>query len=53
MNLKKILTWGAVGLVIYFVVAAPTHAGTVVNHGISKSGEAADHVIVFLQSIFK
>lgn len=53
MNLKKILTWAGVAIVIYFLVSAPEQAGGVVNGIFASLQHAADAVITFMQNIFK
>lgn len=53
MNVKKILTWAGVAIVIYFLISSPVQAGAVVNGIFSSLQHAADAVITFMQNIFK
>lgn len=52
VNLKKILTWAGIALVLYFLISAPDQAGGVVRGIFGSLEEAAQAVITFMQNIF-
>jgi hypothetical protein len=52
VNLKKLLTWVAVILVLFFLITAPTQASGLVTNILDWLKEAATAVITFVQSLF-
>lgn len=53
MNLKKIVTWAVVAILLYFLFTAPASASGAV-HGILDSLQgAAEAVITFMQNLFQ
>lgn len=52
MNLKKILTWAGVAIVIYFLASNPMAASDGVKGIFGSLQNAADAVIVFMQNVF-
>ncbi len=52
MNLKKLLTWAAVALVLFFLISAPTQASSLVDNILSMLKNAAEAVVTFVQTLF-
>lgn len=52
MNLKKILTWAGVAIVIYFLATNPVQASDGVKGIFGSLQTAADSVILFIQNVF-
>lgn len=52
MNLKKILTWAGVAIVIYFLATNPVAASDGVKGIFGSLQNAADAVIMFMQNVF-
>lgn len=53
INWKRWAVIAAVALVAYGVISSPTKSADNVHTGVSKLGDAADNVGVFLQGVFK
>ena len=52
MNLKKLLIWAGVALVLFFLVSAPTEAAGVVHNVLGFLRGAADAIITFIRNLF-
>lgn len=52
MNLKKLLTWTAVALVLFFLISAPQEASTLVNNILNLLKGAATALVTFVRSLF-
>lgn len=52
MNLKKILTWAAVALVLFFLISAPTQASGLVDNILTMLKNAAEAIVTFVRSLF-
>ena len=52
MNLKKILTWAAVALVLFFLISAPTQASGLVTHVLDLLKDAATAIVSFVRTLF-
>jgi hypothetical protein len=52
MNLKKLLTWAAVALVLFFLISAPTAASGLVDTILKDLRTAAEAIVTFVQSLF-
>ena len=53
MNLKKILIFGGLALVIFFVVAQPGQAAGLVGNVVGFLRESAESVITFVSNVVK
>jgi hypothetical protein len=52
VNLKKLLTWAAVALVLFFLISAPTQASTLVGNILTMLRNAAEALVTFVRSLF-
>ncbi|ACU34779.1 MULTISPECIES: hypothetical protein [Actinosynnema] len=52
MNLKKILTFAGVGLLLFFLIAEPTQAAQTVTNILNTLREAAEALITFVKQLF-
>lgn len=52
MNLKKLLTWAGVGLLVYALIVQPGQSAGVVNSVFSTLKGAAQSVMAFVQAVF-
>jgi hypothetical protein len=52
MNLKKLLIWAAVALVLFFLISAPQEASHLVDSILNMLKSAAQSVITFVRSLF-
>ncbi|MBP2340949.1 hypothetical protein [Saccharothrix coeruleofusca] len=52
MNLKKILTFAGVGLLLFFLIAEPQQAALVVQNILNTLREAAEALITFVKQLF-
>ncbi|WP_189054698.1 hypothetical protein [Longimycelium tulufanense] len=52
MNLKKILTWAGIALLLFFLITQPTQSADLVNNILSTLKEAAEALITFVRSLF-
>jgi hypothetical protein len=52
VNLKKILTWAAVALVLFFLISAPTQASGLVVNILNMLKGGADAIVTFVRSLF-
>lgn len=53
MNLKKIVTWAVVAILLYFLFTAPASASNTVNGVLDSLQGAAEAVITFMQNLFQ
>jgi hypothetical protein len=51
MNLKKLLIWAGVALVLFFLVSAPTQAAGLVHNVFGTLRGAAESLIHFVESL--
>jgi hypothetical protein len=51
VNLKKILIWGAVALVLFFLISAPTQASGLVTHILDLLKNGATAIVTFVKSL--
>jgi hypothetical protein len=52
VNLKKLLTWVGIALVLFFLISAPTQASTLVGNILTMLKNGADAIVTFVQSLF-
>jgi hypothetical protein len=52
VNLKKLLTWAAVALVLFFLISAPTQASHLVDSVLNMLKSAAEALVTFVRSLF-
>ena len=52
MNLKKLLIWGGVALVLFFLISAPTDASHLVTSILNMLRNGANGIITFVRSLF-
>lgn len=52
VNLKKLLTWVAVALVLFFLISAPTQASNLVDNILNMLKGAAEAIVTFVRSLF-
>ena len=52
VNLKKILTWAAVALVLFFLITSPTQASGLVTHILDLLKNAAEGIVSFVRTLF-
>jgi hypothetical protein len=52
VNLKKLLTWAAVALVLFFLISAPTQASGLVTHILDLLKNAATAIVAFVKTLF-
>lgn len=53
VNIKKILTWAGIALVLFFLISDPAGASGVVNGILGSLRTAAEAVITFMQNLFQ
>ncbi|MBE9375709.1 hypothetical protein IQ251_14745 [Saccharopolyspora sp. HNM0983] len=53
MNMKKIVTWVVVAILLYFLFTSPASASNVVNGILNSLQGAAEAVITFMQNLFQ
>lgn len=51
MNLKKILIWAAVALVLFFLISSPTQASGLVTHILGMLQTGATAIVTFVRSL--
>jgi hypothetical protein len=51
VNLKKLLTWAAVALVLFFLISAPTQASGLVTHILDLLKNGATAIVTFVKSL--
>lgn len=51
MNLKKLLTWVAIALVLFFLISAPTQASSMVDHVLNLLKSGAEAIVTFVKSL--
>ncbi len=52
VNLKKLLIWAGVALVLFFLVSAPTQAAGLVHNVLGTLRGGAEALISFVQNLF-
>ena len=52
MNLKKLLTWASVALVLFFLITSPNQASGLVTHILDLLKNAATAIVAFVQTLF-
>lgn len=52
VNLKKILTWAGIALVLFFLITAPTQASGLVTNILNLLKSGAESIVTFVQSLF-
>jgi hypothetical protein len=52
VNLKKILTFAGVGLVLFFLIAEPQQAAQLVQNILGTLRDAAEALITFVKQLF-
>jgi hypothetical protein len=52
VNLKKLLTWAAIALVLFFLISAPTQASGLVTNVLNLLKNGAESIVTFVQSLF-
>jgi len=51
VNLKKLLTWAAIALVLFFLISAPTQASGLVAHVLDLLKSGATAIVTFVKSL--
>jgi hypothetical protein len=52
VNLKKLLTFAGVGLLLFFLIAEPTQAAQLVHNILGTLRNAAEAIVTFAKSLF-
>lgn len=52
VNLKKLLTWAAIALVLFFLISAPQQASGLVSSILNDLKGAAEAIVTFVRSLF-
>ncbi|WP_169533952.1 MULTISPECIES: hypothetical protein [Actinoalloteichus] len=52
MNLKKILTFAGIALLLFFLISDPVGSGDVVNNILNSLRQAAEAIITFVRNLF-
>lgn len=52
MNVKKILTWGGIAFVAFYLLTSPQDSADLVRGAVGNLGSAADKMSQFVQSLF-
>jgi hypothetical protein len=52
VNLKKLLIWGAIALVLFFLISAPQEASNLVSNVLNMLKGAATALVTFVRSLF-
>lgn len=52
VNLKKILLWAGVALVLFYVISTPSNAAGLVTHILDTLKSGASSLITFVRSLF-
>jgi hypothetical protein len=52
VNLKKLLTYAAIALVLFFLISAPTQASGLVTNILNLLKNGAESIVTFVQSLF-
>jgi hypothetical protein len=50
VNLRRLLTWAAVALVLFFLISQPQQASGMVTHILTLLRNAAEAVVTFVRS---
>jgi hypothetical protein len=51
VNLKKLLTYGAIALVLFFLISSPTQASALVTHILDLLKNGATAIVTFVKSL--
>jgi hypothetical protein len=51
VNLKKLLVWGGVALVLFFLISAPTQASGLVTHVLDLLKNGATAIVTFVKTL--
>lgn len=51
MNLKKLLTYAAIALVLFFLISSPTQASGLVTHLLDLLKNGATAIVTFVKSL--
>lgn len=51
VNLKKLLVWGGVALVLFFLISSPTQASGLVTHILDLLKNGATAIVTFVRSL--
>jgi hypothetical protein len=51
VNLKKLLTWAAVALVLFFLISAPADASGLVQHILDLLKNGATAIVTFVKTL--
>jgi hypothetical protein len=51
VNLKKLLTWAAVALVLFFLISAPQQASGLVTHILDLLRNGATAIVTFVKTL--
>jgi hypothetical protein len=51
VNLKKLLTWAAVALVLFFLISAPQQASGLVTHILDLLKNGATAIVTFVKTL--
>jgi len=51
VNLKKLLTWAAVALVLFFLISAPAQASALVTHVLDLLKNGATAIVTFVKTL--
>jgi hypothetical protein len=51
VNLKKLLTYAAIALVLFFLISSPTGASTFVTHILDLLKSGATAIVTFVKSV--
>ena len=52
MNMKKILTWAGIALLLFFLITQPNQSAGVVTGILNTLKQAAEALIVFVKTLF-
>ncbi|WP_188316463.1 hypothetical protein [Solihabitans fulvus] len=52
MNLKKILTWAGIALLLFFLITQPTQSAGLVTNILNTLKGAAEALITFVRQLF-
>jgi hypothetical protein len=52
VNLKKVLVWVGLALVVFFLISAPTQASSLVTNVLDMLKSAATALVTFVRSLF-
>ncbi len=53
MSMKKVVVWGGVALVVFFIITQPSQAASLVTETLGSIKEGATGLITFVKELFK